>query len=305
MIKGLDSYSEKFLADLSKIQERTARIQREISSGFRVSKSSDAPDQVMNIVQLRSDIERAMTIQTNLDRVDAEVNTAEAAVRVSVQLLERAKVLAAQTASTNATNRVGIAIEVQGLHDQLANLTRTTAEGRYVFSGDLDSQHLYDVDWSQPGGVTRLAQATNTRTIEDVHGGRFSVSRSAHQLFDARDSVTDAPLTENAFVALHELGQALLADDAQAVSAASPKIEAALEHLNRELTFYGHSQNRIDSSLTLTKNSLIERKKALGLARDTDITQALSDLNMNTVHHQTALAAHANLPTSSLFDYLG
>ena len=77
---SVDPRSDRFLADLDRIDDRMSRIQREISSGYRVSRPSDEPGQVIDILQLRSDVSRATTINTNLDRVTAEVDTAEAAV---------------------------------------------------------------------------------------------------------------------------------------------------------------------------------------------------------------------------------
>jgi flagellar hook-associated protein 3 FlgL len=305
MVKGIDSYADKFLADLSRIQDRSERVQREISSGYRVSRPSDAPERVMDILQLRSDVDRAMGIQTNLDRVKAEVDTAEAGMRVAIQLVERARVLAAQTANTNSPNRPGIAIEVKELHAQLVDLTRTVSEGRYVFSGDLDQTLLYQTDWtSATGGVTRAAQADNTRKIEDVNGGKFSVAKSAHQLFDVRNP-DDTPATANAFNAIYQLGRALENDDEAAVQAAAPLITAALDHLNRQITFYGQAQNRVNASMTLAKDAVIARRKELSAARDTDVAEALVELNLTQVHHDTALAAHARIPRSSLFDFLG
>lgn len=304
MVKGLDSYAEKFLSDLSRIQDRSERIQRAISSGYKVSRPSDAPERVVDILQLRSDIDRATMIGMNLDRVKAEVDTSEAAMRVGVQLMERARVIAVQTATGNAENRQGIATEVKELHSQLVALTRTVSEGRYVFSGDADQSLLYEADWSSPdAGINRLTTATNTRKIEDVNGGQFAVARSAHELFDVRNP-DSSPATENAFNAVYELGRALEADDEAGVQAALPKIEAALEHLNRNLTFYGQVQNRVANAVTLTKSAIIARKTELSTARDTDVAEALVELNLNAVHRDTALAAHSRIPKSSLFDFL-
>ena len=304
MIKGYDSLSERFLADLSRIQDRSERLQRQISSGYRVTKASDAPDQVMNIVQLRSDIQRAESIGRNLQRVKAEVDSGEAALGVAARLLERARVLGAHGGSSTAEDRVGLASEVRQLHDQMVSLTHTVAEGRYIFSGDYDSKVLYHVDPTQSAGVARDDIATSTRMIEDVNGTYFKVGKSAHEIFDERDSGTDNPTANNVFNALHQLAEALSADDQTETQSATKLIEVALNHLNRQLTFYGQAQNRVANAMTSVETAVIARKKELGSAQDTDITEALVELTMVKTHQDTALAAHANLPKSSLFDFL-
>ena len=62
MINSVDAQSAQFLSDLQRIQDRQSRVQRQIGSGLRVNKPSDDPDAVMNILQLRSEVERASAI---------------------------------------------------------------------------------------------------------------------------------------------------------------------------------------------------------------------------------------------------
>ncbi|MEJ7607201.1 MAG: flagellin [Bryobacteraceae bacterium] len=304
MIKGLDSIGERFLADLSRVEERSRKVQNQISSGYRASRVSDEPQNVVNILHLRSRVEHATTISSNLTRVKAEVDTAEAAVRLAVKLVERANTLGVQTANGVAVNRNLIAIEVRQIHEQLVSFSNTSSEGRLVFSGDLDQTSLYSLDLTQPGGVNRVAVATNTRQIEDVKGTRFSVSKSVHELFDIRDSL-DVPTTDNVFVALTELATAMEADDPVAVEAALPKIAAALDTLNRNLTFYGQAQNRVTNAIDETGNASVALRTELGAAQDTDLAAALVELNLTRVHQEAALGAHSRLPKTSLFDYLG
>jgi flagellar hook-associated protein 3 FlgL len=303
MISGIDTRSAQFLTDLQRIQERQGRVQREISSGIRVNRPSDDPDRVMNILQLRSEIERAKVVETNLNRASAEVNTADAAVGVMVQIVERARVLAAQTATATATNRRTVGLEVRQLHEQLVNLTRTMSEGRYIFSGDLDTTPLYAVNWSLPGGVSGTA-AGNTRTLEDVNGSRFSIARSAGEILDARNTDGTAA-AGNVFSALYELALALDEDSQTGVQAAAVLIDQAVEHLGRQVTFYGHAQNRVRDAIDLNNTMTIARKQELGQAQDTDLPEALVELNLAGVHMQAALGAQAQMPRKSLFDYIG
>ena len=122
MINGYDPSAPRFLADLGRIQDRMQRAERQISSGLRVQTASDAPEQVLQILRLQTRIEANTQVQTNLTRVQTQVNTAEAAMREAVAIVERARVLAAQNATTGAINRKGMAIEARQLHDQLIAL---------------------------------------------------------------------------------------------------------------------------------------------------------------------------------------
>jgi flagellin-like hook-associated protein FlgL len=212
-------------------------------------------------------------------------------------------VLAAQGASSTATDRAALAVETKQLHEQLVNLTFTASEGRLVFSGDQDQERLYSIDWTQPAGVTRLVTAENTRQIQDVNGSRFIASRTAHEIFDTRDALGN-PAEDNVFNALHTLGIALENDDRDAVEAAAGLIGKALDHLGLQTAFYGHTQNRVNDAVELNKTSVLARKTELGLAQDTDLAEALVELNLSKVHMDATLGAQAQMPHTSLFDYL-
>jgi len=303
MINGLDAQSNYFLSNLKRIQERQDKVQRELGSGLRVNRASDAPERVVDVLKLRSEIERSTAIGVNLDRATAEVDSAEAAVRVMVKIVERARVLAAQTATDTAQNRRIVAIEARQLHEQLVSLTGTISEGRYVFSGDKDQTQLYASAWSQPGGIVRVDQANNTRVLEDGNGSRFSLGRTAHQILDTRN-LDDSFASDNVFNAVYSLAVALETDTVDDVRSAAALLENAVNRLGEETTFYGHVQNRVRDAVTLNQNSLIARKKELGQAQDTNVAEALVELNLATVHQNAALGAQARRPTSSLFDFL-
>src|SRR3954466_11660128 len=96
----LDARTQRFLADLDRINARQSTVEKQLSSGYAIERPSDGADKVVDIVQLQSDVQRATSIGTNLDRVQSEVDTSEAAMRVGVNLLERARTLAAQAATS-------------------------------------------------------------------------------------------------------------------------------------------------------------------------------------------------------------
>lgn len=299
MLNGFDPVSSRFLADLSRIQERSHRAERQIASGLRVEKASDAPEQVAEILRLRSRVETNTQTQTNLARVQAQVNTAEAAMRESVGLLERARVVGAQAATTGAPNRPALAIEVRQLHDRLIAVANVSAEGRYVFGGDGVTGQPYVADTTEPSGA-RLASGAiaNTTLVADDNQTTFQVFRTASQVFDASGP-------SNAFKALEDLAVALANDSETDVQAAMPALLSALEHVNRELAHFGNAQNRVTSAMDSAKRNAVSIRTELSRLEETDLPTAILELNSAKLHHETALMAHSKMPRSTLFDYLG
>src|SRR5436309_14755653 len=100
MLQALDPARNQFLNDLSTLQKRMTKTQAELTSGVRISKPSDDPTAVGDILQLQSDIGRDTQVTSNLNGVKSEVDTASGVVQNAIPLLDHARSLAAKRAST-------------------------------------------------------------------------------------------------------------------------------------------------------------------------------------------------------------
>src|ERR1035438_8317983 len=164
MFPNISGATQQYLADLERNQSTLQQAQMQISSGIRVTKPSDDPAAVSEILQTKADLSRNQQIQTNLGNIQTEVNTADSALQSAVQAVESAVSLAAQGASsaTTAAARTGLAQQVNGLQQILVDITQTTMNGRYIFSGDQDTQPPYQLDPTQPEGVKQLVTSPPT-----------------------------------------------------------------------------------------------------------------------------------------------
>src|SRR5690242_10345245 len=156
MISSLDPAALRFLSGLEQIQQRTQRAQRELTTGLRINSVSDGPEQIANLIQTKTDLDRIQQIDLNLGRVKTEVDTSENALQTAVKLVERAQTLGSQGQSNinSADVRKDLAGELGGILEQLVSISRTAVDGRYVFSGDSDQQAPYTVDLNQPNPIS-------------------------------------------------------------------------------------------------------------------------------------------------------
>jgi flagellar hook-associated protein 3 FlgL len=309
MISGVDASAEQFLADLERTQARTQRAERQISSGLKFNDASDAPDQVSDILKLRADISRNSQVSSNLGTVGNQVNAAEQAVEAAVQLVERARTLAAQgaTGTQTAPGRLQIAQEVRSVHEQLVALSATEIGGRFVFGGDADQSAPYAIDPLNPntaGGAAQLTTAQATRKIEDSVGNTFAVDLTAQQIFDHQNP-DGTPAADNVFAAVNQLRVALEANDQPGIQNATDALKQAGDYLNAKLSFYGAAQNRIGAASELSARLAIQFISALGQKQDADLAQAVTELNQSQLQQQASLQARAKVRKTSLFDYLG
>jgi flagellar hook-associated protein 3 FlgL len=309
MISGIDPAAEQFLAALDITKAQTDRAQKQISSGLKFQDASDAPDQVSDILKLRADVARNTQVQSNLSGVKAQVDTAEQAVQNAVQLVERARTLAAQgvTGTETVSSRAQIAQEVISLQQQLVSLSATQIGGRFVFGGDADQTAPYLLDTVNPdvgGGVVQQTTAQATRQIEDPAGATFLVDRTAQQIFDDRNP-DGTPAADNVFVAVNQLRVALQANDVPGIQNAVSALTTSGDSLNSQLSFYGAAQNRIAAASDLAGRVGLQFQASLADKQDADLTQAILELNQGQVQQQASFQARARMPRTSLFDFLG
>ena len=305
MLQSFDPVREKFLADLASLNNRIARTQAQLTSGIRVSRPSDDPSAVGDVLQLQSDISRVTQVTSNLNAVKSEVDSASGVVQDSISLLDQARSLAAQGASDTLppSERPALAAQVEQILSSLVNASRTTYAGRYLFSGDSSLQPAYEVNLANPNGVDRLVTAPATRLIQDSNGVVFAISKTAQDLFDHRNP-DDSLASDNVFAAVNSLRVALANNDQAGTEAAAVAIQKAQDYLSLQGTFYGAVENRVTSALDLAQKFQLQWKSSLSNVRDTDVAAATTDLSEENLSQQAAMQAQASLPRNSLFDFL-
>jgi flagellar hook-associated protein 3 FlgL len=303
MLQVLDPTRSQFLDALASLQTRMTKTQAELTSGIRISKPSDDPTAVGDVLQLESDIGKATQVTVNLNGVKSEVDTASQVLQNAISLLDQARTLAAQGASLSATQRTSMAAQAEQILNTLVDDSRATFDGKYLFSGDSSLQAAYDVNLANPNGVDRLLTAPATRLIQDSTGVVFSVAKTAQDLFDHRNP-DDSLATDNVFAAVNSLRVALANNDQAGTLAAASSIQTAQEYLNQQSAFYGAVQNRITNALDVAQKFQLQSQTALSNERDTDVAAAATELTQAQLSEQAAMQAQASMPRGSLFDIL-
>jgi flagellar hook-associated protein 3 FlgL len=300
MINNLNTRDQQFLASLNRIQSRIDRATSQVSSGLRITNASDAPDEIGALLQSRAELAVAEQSRSNLSRVRGEVDSAENALRSVIELAERARVLGAQgqTGTQTAVTRTTIAAELEGIFRQIVGAANTNFEGRFLFSGNNDQVQPYTVDFSQTNGVTAYGGTTATRSVPDANGVMIPIGRSGQEIFDS--PVPGASL----FGAISSLRTALLANDEAALELANENLGSALNHVNTQLTRYGHTQNDIGSAIEIATKRTLDLKMKISTMENADLADAILELQTGQTARQAALQAKGQEDRRTLFDFL-
>src|SRR5271157_2498597 len=305
MLPAVNGPSEQFLTDLDQIQSAMNTVQRQLSSGLRVGQASDDPSAVPSILKTQSEIAQNNQAQTDLNQVSTELQTGDSSLQQAVALMEQAITLAAQTGSPGdtATQNATLAAQVRGIQQQLVNLSNTSVNGRYIFSGDSGQQAAYAVDSTQPNGVQQLSPAKSTLAITDTNGNTLWTPITAQQVFDARNP-DGSTAAGNVFAAVNTLLTALQNNDSSAATASVDSLTTADDYLNQQLGLIGIAETRVADATTAAAKSVTTEQQSLGSLRDADTAGDAVELTQLNTQQQAALSARATMSKYNLFDFL-
>jgi flagellar hook-associated protein 3 FlgL len=304
MILPVNGVTQSYLDSLDRIQSTLDSVTQQVSSGTRVSQPSDDPSAVPGILETLSQIAQDTQTKSNLNEVNSELGAGDAALQSASTALEQAISLASEAASPQtASQNADLLQQAQAIQQQLVDLSGTTFNGQYIFSGDLDDQPLYALDASQPEGVTQLANATSTRTITDGAGATLWVPPTAQEIFDPKNADGSAA-SGNAFAAINSLVQALQNNDQAGATTAVNSLKAADDYMNQQLGLYGIAENRVADALTGLSSSVANANQTLSNLRDADVAGDAVELTQVQTQQQAALSVGSKLSQLNLFSYL-
>lgn len=300
MINSLDPASQSFLAGLSQIQQRLQTAQTQLTTGLQINNVSDAPSEIADIWQLNSELDQTQQTQTNLGQVATEVNTAQSALQSAVTLVEQAETYGTEGASdtSTATTRTELANEMGSILQQLVSTANTTVEGRYIFAGDTDQTTPYTVDLTQNPPVSAYQGSASTREVQGADGTAFPVALTAQQIFDSSNAQT------NVFTSISTLMQGLQTNNDTTINSALADVQSSDTYLNQQLAFYGTVQDRVTSAQTFGQNYTLQLQTQLSGVQDANEAADITNLTQAQTQLQAALQSEAQLPKTTLFDFL-
>jgi flagellar hook-associated protein 3 FlgL len=301
MISNLNAANSQFLALVNANKARMNAAQLQLASGLKINNASDAPDQISALLTARAGLATTQTINQNLGSIKTEVDAAETALEQAGTAIQNAQVAGTQGANSNTTaaTRSQLADQVGAAIEQLVGIANTSVSGRYIFSGDSDQTQPYTVDLTQANPISNYqGSAAATRQAQHPNGSTFAVAETAQQIFDAPSA------SDNVFSSLVALRTALQNNDTTGITSALGTLGTASSYFQGQLAFYGNVQNKVANATSAGQSLALSQQTQISGIEDADATQAILELNQAQLAQTAALQSKANIPTTSLFDFL-
>jgi flagellar hook-associated protein 3 FlgL len=284
------SLATRSMYNLQQTLLRLADKQDEVSSMKRLRRPSDSPVDTIAAMRLRSDMGRNEQISRNIDDAMSWLGVADNTLVSFVEQISRVRELAvaARNASADSLARQGIAVEVSKVRESLLGLANTQFNGRSIFAGTANTQQTYD----DTATYTGISQAIE-RTI--APGVRVQINVNGDEVFGAAGN--------DIFVALNQIVNAIESDPSQ-LDTLVADLDTRTRTVQTKLAEVGARFKRVETMKDRNSSDALTMKQNLSNVEDTDMAQAVMELQMQEVAYQAALAATSRAIQPSLVDFL-
>lgn len=287
-------FYDRSSAALTALQDRADTLSTQISTGKRLAAPSDDSVAYQRLAGLARGTADASAYDTNLTLATSLLQQTDTTLGQITTQLQHASELAIQAGSDTLTrdNRAAIGVELAGIVDTIAGLANAKdargqpllggADGGAAVTRNADGSYAYAA--TAPSGIPvadgQSVQAGDTAARVLNGGGKDTLAMLAALAKGLQDgTVTNA--------------RGAIGD----ISAATDQVTAVQASI-------GARAARVDMLTAQAKDVATDREATRSGLEDTDVTQAITQLQKTMTVLQATQASFAKLSALSLFSYL-
>ena len=266
-----------------------------MESGKRLHLPSDDPAAMLRAVEGRAEIGALDSYARSADTVTARLASFDSVLTTVVDRLTAAQVAATAARGTTATAeaREALALQLEGLRDDLAGDLNTSFRGVYLFSGSEVGTPAY----ARVAGVWTY-QGDSAAVTADIGQGR-----TAEITLDGR-AIAQGSDAADLFTEMDALVAAVRAGDNAAIGAGIDALNRAFTRATRAQSGIGADQAGLATRQLQITSSRLAVVTRVAKDEDADLASAISALSRAETAYQAALGAVATSSRLSLMDYL-
>lgn len=296
------AFYERSILGMSTLRQQAEDVQAQLSSGQKLSRSSENPVVASRLRQLARSDSLSEIDTVNANRATADLNLTDQALSSLTDYVTRVKeiALAAGNDTLTTSQRASYGVELQGIHDSMVALANSRdSAGHSLFGGELAGDP-YSLDGSGNAvyGGTASAGEISLGEGQSVARGmtgpeflNFSVGGNSTNMMAVVKGLADAL-------------NGGVADPAQAARDSLTSISTGFDTITTAQTVVGSRLNWIDLTTAHRTNVGELRADEEQQIGATDIPTAMAKLTQMMTVLEASQASFTKLSGLSLFDML-
>lgn len=289
--------SQTFLNNLTRNLNAMRKTQEQMSSFKKVSRPSDDPIAVTQILGMKTTLAEQAKHMQNMEEGIGWLEATDSALNNAGQVLKRAYELTVQAANgTNPEDSLrAIAKEIEQLSDELMQIANSSYAGRYIFGGTYTGKTPFELDVDG-----NIIYKGNDETLDwEIGAGvTMSVNLTGQDVFEVDEGIKQSEI----FTVLSDLKNAL--ESGGNVDDLLENINEKLDHILEQRAVVGAKSRRMEMSLDraeVVNLGLIELTSKL---EDIDVAETSMYYAMQRATYEAALMTGAQILQPTLLNFL-
>jgi flagellar hook-associated protein 3 FlgL len=288
-------------------QSDLSKTQMQISTGNQYLTPSDNPYAAATLLNFNDAIQTTKQYQTNIDAAQTKLQLEGSTINNVISVMQTIRELTVQglNATNTQQNRGQIANQIDQLNKQLLSLSNAKdANGEFIFAGNLTNQPAYSSSGPPTNTFTYNGDVSQRSIVIGPDNRQLAVNDSGPTVFGAISTGTlTAGSISNAFQAVQQISNDLNAGTPNSTSLTD--MDSILSNLETVNASVGSKLQILTSQQSINQQTLLDNQKIASQIGDTNLPQAISQLQLQQTTLQAAQQAFAKVENLSLFQFLG
>lgn len=307
-----DSYmSSNFINNLQSNLKNLSKVQNQLSSLKEVSKSSDNPMLVSEIMDLNNSIIQNEEYMSTIKDSIGFSNMQDSAYDAATKSLSRIRTLMQQagTDTMNNEDRQLVKAEVEAEIQTLTDALNTNFGGKYIFSGMNTTTKPFSIKTDADGKMTGLnyagttdATSSGNLTRRIAQGVQIELKTDGRKLLNDQGNA-DQP--DNLGTFLSDVVTALEKGDVKALSGELlGRADKEIDNIVTQRAENGAVFNRLEASKERNKSENLNLESMRSDKEDIDLAEKFMEYTMEQTAYQASLAMGTKILSTSILDYI-
>lgn len=300
--------SSNFLSNLQNNLSSLSKVQEQLSSLKEVSKPSDDPMLVSQIMDLNNSIvqneEYIITIEDSIDFSNMQDSALDSATKSLSRI--RTLVQQASTGTVNDDDRKIIKAEVEAEIETLTDALNTNFGGKYIFSGQNTTTKPFSIERDANGEMTGfLYSGTTDEAASGDLSRRIAQGVSIELKTDGRALLNEQGTDDDLGTFLAKTLTALETGDTEALSGELlGRMDQEIGNIVTQRTESGAIFNRLEAAKERNTSEKLNLESMRSDKQDIDLAEKFMEYTMQQTAYQASLAMGTKILSTSILDYL-
>lgn len=292
-----NTITNSLIQQIDKLTERQVELQKQVSSGQRVTRPSDDPAAMGRILEIQSGKRQLVQLRRNFVQAESLIRMGNNSLDSLRQLNIRAQEDSLRVSGVSSPEEMAAyARNVDQLLEQALQSANARFGGKYLFSGATTDTKPFVETRDISGKITGVAYVGSSSAPSYFVG-------EGTQISPYHDPADNGKFSDflNRLAALRD---ALDAGDFSAVQSARTDLLSSEDDILLSISELGSKQLRLEVARAQDDTRYAEMNNRLSQEADVDLAQVILKLNKAQVAYQAALQSGSRIMYTSLLDYI-